>query len=498
MRAQIRGLNRASTNSLDGISLVQSAEGALQEVSAVLLRMRELAIQGANDVNEASDRQALQDEVNQLIRELDRIANTTEFNKKTLLDGSLSHGNYIKSVSGFNVSSLSINTHFTGDAGEMLSTIQNSLTAIAVTTAGIRYDQTWDFSLAAVCTEDPPGLQNGRTTDAVAGSLLTITLTGDSTINLSTGIGDGTEDHVIAVAINAGETGAIIAGNVRDALSITLGADWTVTAIGSKLNVQHKYVGYFEEAIAIELHSENYEELFAIGATEWEAGAGMVGTDGQDVEISINGGEANDENEVVFEEDMDFIFADVSTGGESTIALRGRDSVALLRVQNGDVGDDDRTVAFSFKIDDATRLSGAIISVDRGNELSLQVGANAGYSQTIRLNVGAMSATALGVSMLDIRSHIDAQNAIGAVDNAIQIVNDQRALLGAVQNRLEHTIANLDTVAENLQDAESRIRDTDMAREMMGFTKFSILMQAAQAMMAQANSLPQGVLQLLR
>jgi flagellin len=170
----------------------------------------------------------------------------------------------------------------------------------------------------------------------------------------------------------------------------------------------------------------------------------------------------------------------------------------LLRVTNGDDEDNPTSVAFQFRIDDATRLSGAIISIDQGNELALQVGANAGYAQTIRMGVIATSAFSLGVSAVDIRSHVDAQNAIGSIDNAIQMVSDQRATLGAVQNRLEHTIANLDTVAENLQDSESRIRDVDMAKEMMNFTKFSILMQAAQAMMAQANSLPQGVLQLLR
>jgi len=128
----------------------------------------------------------------------------------------------------------------------------------------------------------------------------------------------------------------------------------------------------------------------------------------------------------------------------------------------------------------------------------LQVGANTGYTQTIRLGIQSHSATAMGINMLNVLTHADAQNAVDSIDGALQMVSDQRAALGAIQNRLEHTITNLDTVAENLAESESRIRDTDMAQEMMNFTKYTILTQASQAMLAQANNLPQGVLQLLR
>jgi len=478
MRAQVRGLNRASSNAQDGISLIQAAEGALQETHAILQRMRVLSIQGANDINETIDRQAIQDEINQLTKEIDRIANTTEFNKKSVLDGSLQNGKFIKNVSGFNVSSLGIIAQADDDNN---STILNSLTSIAVTQAGIKYDMSFDFALI---TDTEEGIvQNALTTDLVAGTIINITLNDQMLIAL--GLPD--DENTLQVAVNPNESGAIIAGNVRTLLQERLGADWTVTATGSKLNVIHNFVGEMgDDAITFELSGA---EVFANDVTELTEVNG-----GRDVIVSLNGGEEGD-SELAFGEG-NFIFEETSSIGENTIALRGRDSIALLRVSNADF--EESTVAFQFKIDDATRLSGAIISIAQGEELSLQVGANTGYTQTIKLGIVSHSATAMGISMLNVLTHADAQNAVDSVDGALQMVSNQRAALGAIQNRLEHTIANLDTVSENLQDAEARIRDVDMAKEMMNFTKFTILTQASQAMMAQANNLPQGVLQLLR
>jgi len=480
MRAQVRGLNRASANAQDGISLIQAAEGALQETHAILQRMRELSIQSSNDVNELVDRQAIQDEMNQLTKEVDRIANTTEFNKKTVLDGSLANGKFIKSVSGFNVSSLDITPMFDGEGN---STIINSLTTISISDAGVKYDQTFDFAISSGSDNDntPPAFTNSAVDIGGLGNIV-VTIE-DEYILRSAGL---TEDqNIYYVAVNSGDTGSVISGNVRDMLQNALGADWTVTSTGSKLNIQHKYVGSFDGNITFEwAQADNSNSPFADEKISWSG----TGTTGKDVTITVNGQETD-----LFLSSR--LYDDAGTGG----VLKGRDSISTLQYNiEGYAEATDASVAFTFRIDDASALSGAIVRVDTGSELSLQVGANTGYAQTIRLSIVSLSAKAMGIGELNVLTHTDSQNAVASIDGALQRVSDQRASLGAIQNRLEHTIANLDTVSENLQDAESRIRDVDMAKEMMNFTKFSILTQASQAMMAQANNLPQGVLQLLR
>jgi flagellin len=480
MRAQVRGLNRASANAQDGISLIQAAEGALQETHAILQRMRELGIQAANDVNETVDRQAIQDEINQLTREVDRIAVTTEFNRMTILDGSLDNGMYIRNATGFNVSSLSIVPNFNAE-GDV--SILPSLTSVAVTTAGVNFDQTFNFALV----NDPAvdGVTNGLTDSAVSGSTIQIEMSAE--VLISAGLDPA--NNTLMVAVNAGENGAVIAGNVRDTLQIALGADWTVTTTGGRLNIQHNFIGAFDDGFEFTLNAgESAGMIFTEG---WDTGVGSIG---RDAVITLNGGEGD----VLFSEDRNNNFLFDGNGSEvagQTLTLRGRDSIALLFAETDTDGAE---TAFSFRIDDAARLSGAIVSVAQGSEMALQIGANVGYDQTMRLAIGSLSATSLGIGELNVLDHVNAQNSVAGIDGALQQVSDVRAGLGAIQNRLEHTIANLDTVAENLQDAESRIRDVDMAREMMNFTKFNILTQAAQAMMAQANNLPQGVLQLLR
>ena len=502
MRAQVRGLNRASMNAQDGVSLVQSAEGALQEAQNILQRMRELAVQAANDVNTTEDRQALQNEVDQLIQELDRISQTTEFNGRAILDGSLNNGLFIRTATGFNISNLGITPLFNDEGA---SVINPSLTSISVVQAGIRANVTFDFSLNTIADENE-GLVSGYgvTTELVAGSVMNVTITGD--IARSAGRGDGDEDVTLQIAINAGETGAIIASNAANALQQFLGNDWIVTTIGSRLNVQHRFVGYFGgEEMGITFELEEGGEMFVSGG-EWELGeaeAGedqpfAVGTWGRDVAIVVNVGE-----EEVELANTNLMFPEPDNEGpqsevDGAIHLRGRDSAAVLRFVAEDPNMEDAFIGFQFSIQDATRLSGAIISIDRGRELTLQAGANSGWEQTIRVGIQAMNATRLGVAEITLLDHHSARMALDTVDRALQIVSDQRALLGATQNRLEHTILNIDNVAENLQESESRIRDADLAREMMIFTRNSILLQASQAMMAQSNNLPQGVLQLLR
>jgi len=346
MRGQIRGLDQASRNSQDTISLIQTAEGALNESHAILQRMRELSVQSANDTNTDSDRTALQNEVKQLVGELDRIGNTTEFNTKKLLEGSA------KGVSEAVSGSVKVNN--------------NSAATI-----------TMDAAITAAAT-----------TSQVNGAFMLIRVAGAGT--------DGTE--------------SVVAG------------DWQVVASDGSTT---------STAIAVTSNSVLTLSTSLVGGG---------------VAVTISGTVMND----------------LKVGDSITFVMKDFEAAS-------------------------SSLGGSVMG---------QIGANTG--QTAFISMGDMRASALGVDKVDISTKFGAQVAIETVQVGLEKVSAQRSSLGAMQNRLEHTIKNLDTASENLQASESRIRDVDMAKEMMNFTKNNILTQAAQAMLAQANQAPQGVLQLLR
>ena len=317
MRGQIRGLEQAATNAQDGISLIQTAEGALNETHAILQRMRELSVQSANDTNTAEDRQQLQNEVDQLSNEITRIAKDTTFNNSNLLDGSFD-GKF----------------HIGANAGQDLS------------------------------------VNIGKMDSASLGAT-------------------GTATH----------DGLVVTNATGEAISIKIEQEKTAANQDTKAEFK-------DNVLTITLGTVN----------------------------------SNPKNETA---------ADIAT---------------LL---NEDATLQEAGISFTL--------------------------ADAGTTQ-----VTATTADLKATAGISISSQADASNAITALDEAINSVSAERAKMGAVQNRLEHTINNLSTSAENLTAAESRIRDVDMAKEMMEMTKNNILQQAAQSMLAQANQTPQNVLQLLR
>jgi flagellin len=358
MRGQIRGLDQASRNSQDSISMIQTAEGALNESHSILQRMRELSVQSANDTNTDTDRKELQAEVKQLVSELDRIGNTTEFNTKKLLDGSAK-----------------------GVAEEIKggSSINNN-SAVDITKANI------DALSATMST--------GANSAIVDGAYM-IVRTGDA-----------------AGAFNAADYTIVKADGTT-----LVGTDTTQLTIGDNT------ISFTAGAL-----------ISTGGSASIAAGTG--GTDGLDAKMKVG------------------------------------DSITFVLSKNQAAANDLKTSVMA------------------------QIGANAGQSMFI--SVGDMRAKAIGVDAINISTKFGAATAIETVNNAITKVSSQRSSLGAIQNRLEHTINNLDTASENLQASESRIRDVDMAKEMTEYTKNNILTQAAQAMLAQANQQPQSVLQLLQ
>jgi len=409
MRAQIRGLNQASRNAQDGISLVQTAEGALNETQAILQRMRELAVQASNDTNVNEDRTAIQNEIDQLTSEIDRIANTTEFNTKKLLNGGASIGTTITGAAASQVS-------VTGGSGDTQVGSTVSITAFTEATAD-------------TATSNGAGLASTATFTQAS----TLTING---VSFSFGTSDTVQSAIDT--INDANIGATVSLNATNDLVIES------TTLGSKSDLQiTSYTGDFANGEALDLDVATTPAIL---------------TQGNDISLTITEGYAY-------------------TADGNNVTIQSGSAKGLEFTASGATG-------------------AATITVDSNGGLNMQIGANEG--QDMYVSVGDMRAAALGVNQLDLSTADKAKSAITTINDAITSVSTERASLGAVQNRLEHSIKNLDTSAENLQAAESRIRDVDMAKEMMEFTKNNILQQAAQAMLAQAQQSPQGVLQLLR
>lgn len=360
MRKQIRGLTQASSNAQDGISAVQTAEGALNEVQDMLQRMNELAVKAANGTNSEDDRNYIQDEVNQLIKEIDRVSTTTKFNETYLLKG---------------------------DDTTAATVADTKVTEDTAGTAGAAQKYTIDFSGIKAPTE------------------------GKSDVSFKVG------SKTYSITVEAGDDADKIGGKIKDVMD------------------KNKY------------------------------------TDKNDVEYNVT-----------------------NNGAEIT----------LEAAKNGEVAADDK---LSKTGNDAVTVKSSGILT-----LSLHVGADSTADNQISVDIKQMSADVLGLKtgkssttaaekdtlLVNGKDDTNARNAIDTIASALQEVSKQRSALGAAQNRLEHTIANLDNVVENTTSAESSIRDTDMATEMVKYSNNNILAQAGQAMLAQANQSNQGVLSLLQ
>jgi flagellin len=508
MRAQVRGLNQASRNAQDGISLIQTAEGALNESQNILQRMRELAVQSANDTNVDADRSAINNEISQLTEELDRIADTTEFNTQALLKGD----------GGVALTGTTLITDgkLAGGAAEVF--VQQKST-VTISNSVIAGDDTFALVL------------NGETltaefedNDASYGDYDAYSVTSTTAkINLTSAgdLTDSAPNQAIAAQALADAYQAMIDNNdyLSGGYTATKGAGGTVVieaVEGGRFDGTQAAVGTFTATTAgagagaiANTTTGSYTAAVKASSTAFDFSsvdteAEVLALVGKGIEINGTALEFYNSNDGAYTGDA--VGVDVSAAiYESTDADRDLALAAAIATQSGkvdgvDIVDDgDGTLTVQ-----ATEggVAGNEIAFEDGATVSeefsatFQIGAN--ETQTMEVTIADSRAAALGVDSVDISTSETAQAAITTVNDAITKVSDARAKLGAFQNRLEHTIANLDTSAENLQASESRIRDVDMAKEMMEFTKNNILSQAAQSMLAQANQAPQGVLQLLR
>ena len=502
MRSQIRGLTQASTNAEDGISMIQTAEGALNESHSILQRMRQLAVQAANGTETDDDRGNIQDEIEQLQDELDRIAETTEFNTMKLLDGSFD------GIASTNTTAGPKYGQYSGKHGAFITSNINAVTITTNTTATVGGESAiWNNS----GTNLTLNLANNRTyTQADIDNLIKNAKQEDSTaeytpaevtMKFATGVFTATsENSVTSDATVAGQKATTSANVIASNSANFVGANAikiTSNKYGQDYNIDIEI--RFDANEGKETAKLNTSPTYTMSAQNL---TGIVKDgDRAGYQLSLMSGKeytAEDIEDLLAEAGLN-VSVELSgvtndgtlpgaTDDPNTLFITDSNHTVTLKLEGGTgLGDEDAFLTQNW-----------YDSVNSTGGMRLQIGANEG--QTLSFNIGDMSASALGVSGQNVR--VDEQNraseAITKIDGAIAIVSKQRAALGAVQNRLEHTIANLDTSAENLQTAESRIRDVDMASEMVEYSKNNILSQASQSMLAQANQATQGVLSLLQ
>lgn len=412
MEAQIRGLSKAVDNSNDGISLIQTAEGALDEVHSILARIRELAVRGANEVYEEVDRDAMQDEIRQLQEELDRISESTEFNGRKLLNGELNKKGYV------DTDGLSI-VEIGGDIepGE------------------------YGITVKATGTQAKTNL-----TVLAGGTVITKEQAGTVTIN-------GLE-----VRVEEGDTGDDVNEKIRNAAA-KIGMDYNITT-GELVSQQSGK----SQSITVRATSDDLRALLGTNQPT------VYGTDAKAEFMTDNGKRIG--------------FADTATidtdGNRITVTDKNGFKMvydAQLDSPTGGIGD-------------------ATVTVLSAGPMVIQIGNNEG--QTLNVNISKTTAESLEINHINVYTNAYASEAIERVDDAVAKISGIRSALGAYQNRLDHTVNNLETADENLTSAVSRIRDTDMAEEITEYTQQNVLSQSALQMLIKSNARPEGLLQLFQ
>ena len=639
MKAQITGLETASANAQDGISLIQTAEGNLNEVHSMLNRMVELASKSANGTYTSTERKALQDEVDQLLEEIDRISQSANFNGTKLLDGSMAVGADLSKTASGKLpevgTTLGTDTVLHKDPGAVTGGTQFSIDLhnVAVANGDKLTIKVGDDTLEFTATADASG---SDLVDAIVGATTTLKVNGTAVATageITIGgqefkieAGGAGDDRITFTQVNPPTSAAeevngamkvTISGgkmaqpsaavaDVREAAAGTVGTafvandtikigDTTYTfvaagdvdAAANKIDIANADAAGIAKLIAAEYNKNADAEYTAqaandgtitftaktagavggegpkavptlptvtatvAGAGAYTAGAVTVKTAGMDVgagadQIVDNLADYNVSTTDIynataagaprlasthFELTADMVEDGASiTIGDKTYTfgkdvkiddLDAKSSTYLSDVakrltdaaaDNGawTVGHDGSRMTFT-EIEGHTEWSGKFDTLEDiensfrftpakavGTGLTLQIGDTADDFNKMTVSVGDMSAKGLGLAKLSIMTEPDASAAIDTIKTAINTVSTARAGMGALQNRLEHTINNLDVAVENLSAANSRIRDTDMAKEMMNYTKMNVLVQSAQAMLAQANQQPQSVLQLLQ
>lgn len=493
MTAQINGLNQARRNANDGISVAQTAEGALQTSTDILQRIRVLSVQSANDTNSTSDRRALQAEVNQLVAEFDRVANTTQFNGQNLLNGDFAK-------SQFQVGANANQTIFVG-IGSSKSTDMASFERSTYA------DTSTSMMAAQAAGADGVASTSGGALNRMRGQNLTIRSKGQTGVvdlgGSTSGAVDGLSAKEIASRINAQSnyTGGVGARAETYAF-LSLGtAGTTQASINFKLNGQ-----------SISAYSSSTASDVDGLVTAINDASGKTGVVAQKVDVPGSAGTFRVQLFAADGSDIKIQEAAVSTsntagatwGGASIMTVQGAydsngtitaagataagaTAAGLITLSSGGTGAN-RNTAVGGRV---------LFTSDSAYTLETSAGSNSGLiSQASGIQIGGVKGSDL--SGVDITSALGANKALSVIDAALSRISSTRSNLGALQNRFQMTVENLQSTAENLSASRSRIRDADFAEETSNLSRWQVLQQAGTAMLSQANQRPQSALQLLQ
>lgn len=543
MRAQITGLETAQQNAKDGISLVQTAEGALTEVHSMLNRMVELSTQASNETYSDTDRQKLQDEIRELQSEIDRIAESTNFNGIELLNGNLDGTVQVDAVGPVSITDKTAIPDFTSQinatkskfesgaladfgAGEMKIGDKITVSFEYTDANGVAQTKTLEYEVTAI----PDGTNKYKVKDSNG----TVTEIGDATTagtgkvkgeelaklivsdlnkdkelsGLFTITKDGTNKNIVFESNVAGNTnsGMTVAG-----MKITYEASNVKPANGSNIK---ELATSMNQTVVGEDMTDAYKvsELTPYDPTDsTDELLDSVLTVGDKKFIFLNNGtDVTDDLLKTLKENgiTDYVItaADGTIDGTDIASMVSKINMAFGKevvVQGtntaGKFTEGSTANDVHIKLKPDSGIPGTPGNeASPGKPLNLQIGDTADAYNRLEVNIQDCHAKALGVDLIDVTTEVSASEGLDKIKAAIDTVSQVRAKLGATQNRLDHTLNNLETTTTNLTESESRIRDTDMAEEMMSYTKNNILLQSSQAMLAQANQVPQGVLQLLQ
>ena len=502
MRAQITGLNAAQKNVKDGISLVKTGEGAMQEIQDMLNRMDYLATQSANGTydNEV-DRANLQKEVDALKSEINRIADSANFNGIKLLDGSLAGGS-----TGGKVPEINSNLALAAQNATKGKYETAALTDIATLNAG-------DEVKVSINLEDA----NGKTQTVTM--KFTVGAASDGTAKKGLIAEDGTVyDLAAAGKGDKAALGAAITGEL--AKNSTVADNFDISVASDKLTLEAKETGSsVPKATGFEISHNNSGKFVSVSNGMSEATKAMDKYYTTDLATAAawDGKKDSLQDSIIDIGGKKFAFVDkgkLTADALAQLKAAGVDHYVETAAAGAIDETDVKAMVEKMRLEGLNVEQGAVtggvwgkdeavttiaIMADSlaGGGLTLQIGDTADSYNQMKVSIGDMHTRAMGIAGVDISNQDGAAAAIQTIKDAINYVSGVRGDLGAVQNRLEHTQNNLSVMAENIQDAESTIRDTDVAEEMMSYVKNNILVQSAQAMLAQANQVPQGVLQLL-
>ena len=474
LTSQINGLNVAVRNANDGISLSQTAEGALQQSTGILQRMRDLALQSANGSNGASERAALQAEVGQLKQELNRIAETTTFGGRKILDGTFGSQSFQVGANAFETISVSVGAASSSRIGvNRFNSSELDPLAVANSQGGIAAATVAGFAggiLPAVGYQVSPATTDGLTIVGKLGEASVAVGAGSSARQVAAAINNVVESTVVAATARTGVRLEAFTGTGTNAETISFNlygfnnsssadavaisatvTDWSdLSSVVDAVNKETGTTGVAARVSRegnIEFTSDRGDDILV---TDFTSSSGAIGLSAQTLAFTGDNGTGVDQSDEI---------------GAPTLVADGESFVAVgqLRLESPD----------TFEVQNFSVIDGGVQPISVFSALD-------------------------SVSEVDVGTAINAQNALGIISGAIANIDSQRAQLGAVQNRFENTIANLQNISENASAARSRIRDTDFAAETSELTKNQILQQAGTSILAQANQLPQAVLSLLQ